>query len=57
MYFLIGLFDFPKILPEAVFIELLASRRIPKAASVRTDLVAQKDLTVMPAELELHIHQ
>ncbi len=56
-HLVISLLDAAEVAAEPILVELLARRLVPESASVRTNFVAEQNLTVMPSELELEIHQ
>src|SRR5215472_13961203 len=46
-----------QVAAKPIFVQLLARLLVPEAAGIRTDLVAEQDLTVVATELELEIDQ
>src|SRR5712691_4038542 len=55
--FLVCVLDASEILTEAILVELLARRRVPQAAGVGRNLVAEVQLAAMASELELEVHE
>ena len=53
----IGLYDTAEALTESIFIEFLTGISIPESATVRCELIAEQQLTVKTAELQLEVHQ